>query len=395
MAKLTPKPHVPEQYRGFSLQPTRMALMLLDADDGALVSMELIDDVGLENPDKTEVASQTKSVRKTNPVADRSPALWKAFANWTRAVRCGEFDAARTTFEIYVNRAVSGEMVGQFHNAKTKEQAIKAFEFARESLWGDTPKYLQRSKVSEALKPHLEEVLGCGAPAFKSILPRFQLTCAIKTPALDLHARVASWPTVQDHAVIDLVCHLHGWLKVRVDEQLEVGKAPVIARNDFWRELRAFYGRLVPSGALPDLAPKPTPEEILRLMTLTFVQQLELIKADPDTLTRAMACYFKAGSVRSRWGKLGLVHDDSLDDLENSLMQVYRHISTDVFSDPQRTDEVLRGKILHGRCDQHRCKVEEKEVPDYFIPGCFHTLANKKLLGWHPRYLELLTPVVA
>ena len=121
-------PHVPEQYRGFALQPTRMACLLLKAAEGALVSMELIDDVAIENADGTKLACETKSVRKTNPVSDRSPVLWKKFANWTRDVRSGSLDPTRTTFEIYVNRMVSGELVSAFHEVKNIQQALNAFD---------------------------------------------------------------------------------------------------------------------------------------------------------------------------------------------------------------------------------------------------------------------------
>jgi hypothetical protein len=212
---------------------------------------------------------------------------------------------------------------------------------------------------------------------------------------LDLHAQVASWPTLPPDVVIDIVCHLHGWLKVRVDEQLETGKAPVIARDDFFHELRAYYARRAPSGALPDLAPKPSPEELLKLLPFLFVRQLELVQLDRESLTHAMTCFFKAACVRTMWGDRALVHESSLRDLQESLVQVWRNHRTEVFTDPLRTDEALRGRLLLARCDGHRCPVEGKEVPEYFVPGCFHALANAPRLGWHPQYEALLAPAAA
>ena len=388
-------PHVPEQYRGFALQPTRMAMLLLKADEGSVVSLELIDDVGVENADDTKLASQTKSARKTNPVTDKSPALWKTFANWVREVRAGKLDPSKTLFELYINRQVTGDLVAKFHRVLTKQQALAAADLARDKLWGVPPKFLERAKQAKELAAHLDEVFGPGAAAFRAILPRFELTCASTTPALDLHAQVARWPMLPPDVVIDLVCHLHGWLKVRVDEQLETGKAPVIARDDFFRELRAYYARRVPSGALPDLAPKPSPEELLKLLPFVFVRQLEMVALDRESLTHAMTCFFKAARVRTMWGERALVHESSLDGLEETLLQVWRNHRTEVFTDPLRTDEALRGRLLLARCDGHRCPVEGKDVPEYFVPGCFHALANAPRLGWHPQYAALLASAAA
>jgi hypothetical protein len=114
------------------------------------------------------------------------------------------------------------------------------------------------------------------------------------------------------------------------------------------------------------------------------------VNLERDTLTHAMTCYFKAARVRTMWGARALVHETSLDSLEESLLQVWRNHRTEVFSDPLRHDEALRGRLLHARCDGHRCPVEGKEVPEYFVPGCFHALANALRLGWHPQFAALI-----
>jgi len=85
-----------------------MALLLLKADPGTVVSMELLDDVAVQKLDGSTLACQAKGGWDGNPVTDRSPELWKTFANWARSVRSGELDVTRTTFELYVNRKKTG-----------------------------------------------------------------------------------------------------------------------------------------------------------------------------------------------------------------------------------------------------------------------------------------------
>jgi hypothetical protein len=363
-----------------------MAMLLLKANEGSFVSMELIDDVGVEQSDGSKIASQTKSARTSNPVRDRSPALWKCFANWARDVRSGALDASRTEFELYLSRQFSGNFVVRMDNVETKQQALSAFEDLRTQFWGSPPKFPERVRVPASLAPHLEEVFGPGAAAFRAILPRFRLTCASASPVMDVHNYIAAWLTIPEQAVHDLVHHVHGWLKVRVDEQLETGRAPVIARDGFVHELRAFYGRIAPSNSLPDLAPKPNADDLLRMMPFKFVRQLQLVETDRDSLRHAMTCYFKAVRARTIWGERALVHDSSIDALEEDLKQVWRNAREHVFSDPNRPDASLRGRLLQGRCSEYRCLVESKIVPDYFVPGCFHTLADELMIGWHPDY---------
>ena len=134
MPKRKASPHVPEQFRGFSLQPTRMALLLLKAPEGSFVSLEKLDDVALETADGNTLAVQTKDTESTNPVSDRSPQMWKTFANWSRDVREKKLDATRTTFELYVSRKVSGRLASLFHSANTKSTAKDAFEEAQNKL---------------------------------------------------------------------------------------------------------------------------------------------------------------------------------------------------------------------------------------------------------------------
>lgn len=367
-----------------------MASLLLDADDGALVSLELIDDVGVENRDGSKLASQTKSARRTNPVSDRSPELWKAFANWSREIRTGALDATRTTFELYVSRPVLSKLAQRFHAVSTKEQALAVFGEAREKLWGNPPKFSQRTRVSKTLAPHLEEVFGQGKAAFQSILPRFQLSLGSGSPTDDLFKQVER--LVIDRAILaDVVAHVHGWIKQRIDTQLEGGRAPIISREEFFQELRAYASRIASPGALPDLATaKPTPAEIVALMTLPFVVQLELIQLNRDSLTHAITSFFKSAHVRTQWGEQTLLHDPDLKELEENLLQVWRNHKAVISADPLLKDEVQHGQRLQAQCDLHRCKVEQKDVPEYFIPGCFHALADKLRLGWHPRYETLL-----
>lgn len=373
-----------------------MTSLLITAPPGSFVSLEKLDDVAQENPDGSVLAIQSKDCEVTNPVADRSVQMWKTFANWARDVRERRLDPTKTVFEIYLNRKRTGKLVGSFAAAKTKESAQVAFDSARSLLWGDEPKFLKRTDVAATLKPHLEEVFEISPRAFRSVIENFQLSYASKTPELDLFELVKSRMAFEaDTIVSEVVVDAYGWVKKLVGDQLRERKAPCISSDHFQRCLKASYERLKPGGALPDLGGSgPTSGDIIKLMCENFVRQIDLLKADDDVRNRAVSCLFKARTTRTRWSDSGaaLVNEDHVAEFEAGLKQAWRNFKEEVFSDPHRPDEQLRGKLLLSKCELHSCLVEQKSVPQYFIPGCFHELANDLSIGWHPRYKELLEP---
>lgn len=386
--------HAIPAYAGFTAQPTHLALLLLQANPGSTVSLELFDDVGIQSPDGTILATQMKSGTKKNPISDRSVELWKTFANWVRQVRSAELDPTQTIFELYVRKDFTGSLVRKFAAANTKETVLQAFEDARGVLWGDPPHYLKKPHVAAELQPHLEVLFGtqAGARAFRAIIERFRLTISKSTPTEALHNYVAHFVSVESSVVEKVVCFFQGWVKKQIDTQIDItGCAPAIARDVAWKEFKTFHSSIVSGGSLPDVADHPKSEDYGQLLGLPFMRQLGLIKFPAESQQHAMTCYFRAASARTRWVDFDLVRKESLDELEDSLAQAHRDLSEKHYN-TIHSDE-LKGRLLLGDCNQHRCPLEGKETPSYFIPGCFHSMADRLMVGWHPRYAELLKSV--
>lgn len=378
-----------------------MASLLLAAPESSWVSLEHLDDVAQQNADGTVLAVQSKDTEATNPVTDRCVQMWKTFANWARDVREKRLDASLTTFEIYVSRNVSGKLVNEFAAAKTKDAAQKAFEKARLLLWGKSPAFEKKDEVADTLRPHLEEVFDTSAKAFRAVIEKFQLTCASKNPELDLLGEVKQRMEFDaDELVVEVVVDVCGWVKTLVAAELRNRKAPIISAGEFKRHLKASYAKLKPGGALTDIGvTEPSPSDVAKLLCEQFVRQMDIINSDDETRNRALACLFKARTARTKWSDRGeaFVHDADLREFEEGLKQVWRNLKTEVeaFTDPNRIDEPNRGRLLLAKCEGHSCQVEQKTVPAYFIPGCFHDLANRLAVGWHPRFESLLRSLAA
>lgn len=381
-----------DAYKGFAAQPTRMALLLLKANPGSKVSLEYLDDVGVHNPDGSQLASQMK-VGKTNPISDRALPLWKTLANWVRQIRHAGLDPSTTTFELHIPKSFPGAIVRSFASAKTKTSAKTAYVEARRLLWGDPPAYLKRPSIAEALKPELDELFGtqAGARAFQAVIERFQLTVAGKTAVQELHDYLACSPGIMPSTLQTVVCHYHGWVTTTIQEIIDrTGKPPVIARDEAFRQLQSFYQSIAVGGILPDLADSPSAKDYSSMLKYRFIRQLELIKADAKTQEYAMTMFFKAGSVRTKWVDHDHVREDSIEKLYQALLQAHRSYQDLVDIDDSAEKQ---GRALLAKCHLHRCRLEQKDPPDYFVPGCFHALADELQLGWHAEYRKLLQSV--
>lgn len=66
------KTEVPGQALGYSLQYTRLTQLLLQASEGSFCSMEVLDDVAQQHPEKGVRLIQSKSALTANPVSNRA-----------------------------------------------------------------------------------------------------------------------------------------------------------------------------------------------------------------------------------------------------------------------------------------------------------------------------------
>ena len=98
------KTQVPGQLLGYGLQYSRMLSLLLEADGESIVSLEVFEDVGVQNGHEV-LASQAKSSTTKNPVSNRAEPLWKTLRNWVDAIDCGQLNVD-CTYSSYMYLAI-------------------------------------------------------------------------------------------------------------------------------------------------------------------------------------------------------------------------------------------------------------------------------------------------
>lgn len=382
---------VPGQLFGYSLQAIRLLSLALDASPGTVLSLEVFEDVGTVDETGKALASQTKSGLETNPVSDRAVDLWKTFSNWRTAIASGQLSLATARFEIYLAKRRTGKLASMFHAANTEEQAKAALDHARDMFWGAAPKYPKKKNLAETLAPFVNHVLDLSSQDAIGIVRSFDLSVAVKDPLRDLRPKVnTKW--VRPESVELVIQHAHGWIKEKLDGLLLEGKAAALNVDEFNTEMRAFLPRVDFRQILTEMAgtPELTDDTIAAEQIRTYVRQLDLIEYSEEDVIESINNFLRASAERAAWGEAGIVHENSFNDYEKSLIAFWKNKRAAHRVIYKSLAGVERGQLLLADCGTHQQKLQGLEVPAFFTPGSFHALAEEKTVGWHPEYETLL-----
>ena len=381
------------QALGYSLQYTRLTVMLLEAPIGTACSLEVLDDVGASSPDGQKHLIQSKSALGDNPVSDRAISLWKSLYNWLQLFQRALVNPRQTTFELYVSREVRGEIVESFHNARTANEAREAFALARAKLWGEEPAFALRETLPEDLARYANAVLSASEESVLPMIVNFRLRCGSGSPQNDLLSLLSKHP-ISPGKITMVADQLSGWVKRQVDTRLEQSLPAVINQADFHREYSDFVRSADRDTILKSFAPKPSETQKLAKMSEVFVKQLELIESDFDEKLEAVSDYLRACWDRVSWSTEGDVHEDSFKLLDDDLCRIWKNIRKEKLADAVGKAQTAQGKIIYSGCMQHRTQVQAMVPPPHFVPGCFHRLADTLEIGWHPDYRNELKRAV-
>jgi hypothetical protein len=376
--------NAPGQALGYSLQVTRLTHLLIDAAEGSHGSLEVIDDVGVTAPDGSTTAVQTKSALTGNPLGDHSVALWKTLANWADVLAAANLPSERLNLVLYVSKPVSGAMAELLANSKGDEEIQAAITKVRAELQSNGP-----ASDSEA-KEHMDRFFAHNLNVLKTVIKAFRIELGSGSPQADLQKALDNFCFREGRAreLADMAC---GWVKSRVDELHERKLPAILSRDEFHRNMQAFYTRYVERSILISLAKAPSPADVEAHRAKTFVRQLEIIAADFEDQMAAISNYFKAALDRTNWGVSGMVQRESFDELDKNLVETWKnHHTTTSIRDGHRPPE-HQGQLLLAECMKHTAPVENLQAPSHFIPGCFHVLADDLKVGWHPDYKKLLS----
>jgi hypothetical protein len=376
------KHSAPGPYLGFALQPVRLCYHLLSCPESAAVSLEHLDDVAIHYEDGTVLVEQAKSALSHNALSDWSEDLWKTVANWLTAVDDGSLDANGTKFFLYVTPVKSGTIAKRFHDAKNSADV--------EALTTEVEKKLAAKKSPPGCLTHVQGFLNASEKVRVAVVTKMQIFSVDKDPVDAL--RTLLKPAIAADA-LDLICaSAIGMAQARADSLLRQGHSAIINASEFLKQFHAFVQKNNLPGLLTSFANAPELTEIEQVLNSKpcFVKQLELVRVTPEQQLRAVSDYLRTCATKSEWAARGLVYARSFEEWDDALVRHHVAISSEVEDVHAEKTEAVRGRITYSRCSQVQQSLEGREVPGHFSHGSFNALAEERVLGWHPRFQELL-----
>lgn len=370
----------PGSYLGYSLQSTRMCLHLCEAPRGAFVALEVLDDVDVEYADGKKMVEQSKSGIATNPIANFSKDLWKTFSNWIDAIEAGAIDLGKTRFRLYVLQKKEGAFAHNLHYAHTRPQVEHVVREIRQSYEDELP---------GGCKPHIEKFLNYDPEKLANLVMAFELETG-NDQLVEGIKDYLSLAVPED--LLEDTCHAAiGWVKNTSDDLIAAGQLAVLARSQFSDWMSTYNSRFSFNHLLKYTLPPPTAEEIEegRPHALTLIRQLELIEMEKDSAD-AMSDYLQSKTNKVRWGARGLVYEPEFDDFKKRLLNKWQLFGKEIRLLHSSAADVDKGQLLHLRCMVDSAKLNDVDSPEFFVRGTYHDFSNRKDIGWHPQFNDLL-----
>lgn len=347
--------------------------------------MEGEDDVAIRLANGDKVLEQVKSAIKHNALSDLSTDLWKTIGNWIADIENGVIDLHRTQFRIYVTPSQSGEIavsIHETHDEQTAQKLEKLIRDRRDAL-GRKPK----------CNKHIEALLNMEKTTFLEFVMRISIESMHARPEYSVENL---WgPSYSEETKQKLTNFAIGSARDRANKLIKLGDEGVVGAGSFKKEIQLFAARLNLPTFLASMSSKPAQEAVASVHSQRpiFVRQLEIVEIGQDQEIRAVADYLRASADKTIWAEEGDIVQSDLEDWETSLIRTFDLHRGEVQDLHSGYPVKARGRHLLRLCLQSRVKLAGQEVPDHFVPGSYHELADQtgSGIGWHPDYKTVLS----
>lgn len=372
------------QYLGFALQPVRACFRLLSEPPSSKVSLEYADDVAVHYDDGTILLEQDKSALASNPLSNGAKDLWKTIQNWSEYVEGHNLDFSDCRYVLYVTPQRAGEIANLLNDCSNEGSLKEIDTKLADYLLVHSPRGYARSGIKKIQGLTFETRLA------------FLKNISILSEADPLYALKARLSLAVDPSLIDEATKaIIGLAKEDFDFLVRQQQQPVISTGAFQAKAYDFLGRFNLRNMWPRLHPEPSSEDLAAELSKrpVFIRQLELVDAGEPFKNFAVNDFLRTSGDKSAWAAKGIINEELLDEWDTSLLRRFQMVSgeTDALHADKTPEQ--RGLAVCSRCSNFQTKMDSKDVPDYFVSGSYHALADQKTIGWHPDFEALLDDI--
>jgi hypothetical protein len=371
----------------------RLGLYLIlkaKAKPKSIIKIENLDDIVIEDVNTVDLFQTKLHINSIANLTDASPDFWKTIRVWSENIKNGDVDVKNTVFTLMTTAAIgSGSFI----------EDLKPIDEIRDT--GGTQKAMLKIASESTSVTNAK-----GYIAFQSLTADEQFDLINNITVLDnslsidqalgsiqAELRYATHPKKLD----SLIERLEGWwfqlcillLQDQIDQiSLEEIQIKIAGINDSLKE-----------DNLPDDFANPIEideESLENYQDKLFVSQLKLIAVKSNMLRSAINDFHRAFKQRSKWLREELTSIDDEELFEKRLEDHWGNIFAMIKDDCEGMDEASLQKIGNDFYKKYYIervppiKIRERFTSEYLTRGSCHILSDKKKIGWHPNYTDLL-----
>lgn len=372
--------NAPGQLLGYVLQFPRALYHLLKSGPGDCVCVEVLGDVATMTTGGHVIAEEDKSSVVGNPLTDKSTDLWKTFSNWITAVNDGDLVVEKTRFILYCNKAGKISIVNSFSDAQNKNEAVLAIDNAKTILHDVTNDH--------EIWKYYDTAVNKNEPILQAIIERFELQIGVGTGYDEIRYELIckSVPVTQIDFMMDTI---GGWLQRVILELIAAKKDALIRWDDYDHQFKVAYQRTrlreLVDFTLINPPGQPDIQQQVKIRPL-YLKQLESIDATDEDIMEAVDDYLRAKVNLQKWIENEIIDADVASDFESKLSIFWNNRRKSIEITNKQISEVERGQLLYYDCKSRQESIRGESPPCSTIPGAYHSLANRPILGWHPEW---------
>jgi ABC-3C protein len=369
------------QYLGFALQPVRACFRLLSEPPSSKVSLEYADDVAVHYDDETILLEQDKSALTGNPLSNGAKDLWKTIKNWSEYVEGHGLGFSDCRYVLYVTPQRGSEFANLLNECSNKASLKEIDTKLADYLRDHSPRGYARSGI--------KMLQGLSFETRMEFLKNISIVSEEEPlDALKSRLSVAVDPTLIEEATKAII----GLAKEDFDFLVRQGQDPVISAAAFQAKAYDFLGRFNLRNMWPRLHPEPSTEDLAVELARrpVFIRQLELVDAGDPFKNFAVNDFLRTSGDKSAWAAKGIINEELLNEWDTDLLRRFQMVSGETEALHADKTPAQRGLAICSQCGSFQTKMDSREVPDYFVNGSYHALADQKTIGWHPNFETLL-----
>lgn len=367
-----------------------LLLIVYEQNQDAKLLIEQIDDISIETATLMEVYQTKLHINSVANLTNASTDLWKTIRVWSEGIASGQLDPDNCIFNLITTAAAAADTIPFKLKQGTSE----------------------KREIEELLKSLLEVATTSDSKTNKAAYAAFTAltndqqkklikNISVIDSSIDLNEakegiKKRLFYSITSDRVEALYHRLEGWFVGEVILQLQNQRAEITGKDvqdkilDIADSLKADN---LPADFTVSIATDE--EQLSPYRNKKFVKQLDAVGVNSKLINHAISDYHRAFSQKSKWLRDGLINPTDEMQYDEKLIDDWERkfaILEDIASSDDETKKTEGKKFYesHYVKSQPSIHIKERFKEQYMVTGSCQILSDKKKVGWHPKFKDLI-----